>query len=79
ATGVAPTVGNWSPFTATYTATLADNGSPIEILLDSRGEQGSWDMVSLTAVPEPATWAMLIVGFGMVGFAARRRKAAVAA
>lgn len=27
------------------------------------------------AVPEPATWAMLIAGFGMVGFAARRRRA----
>ncbi len=25
------------------------------------------------AVPEPATWAMLIAGFGLVGFAARRR------
>ncbi|WP_235983265.1 FxDxF family PEP-CTERM protein [Thermaurantiacus tibetensis] len=25
-------------------------------------------------VPEPATWAMLIAGFGMVGFAARRRR-----
>lgn len=25
-------------------------------------------------VPEPATWAMLITGFGLVGFAARRRK-----
>jgi hypothetical protein len=25
-------------------------------------------------VPEPATWAMLIAGFGMVGFAMRRRK-----
>jgi len=79
ATGVAPTVGNWSPFTATYTATLADNGSPIEILLNAPSEQGTWDMVSLTAVPEPSTWAMLLVGFGMVGFAARRRKAAVAA
>lgn len=31
------------------------------------------------AVPEPGTWAMLIVGFGMVGVAARRRKTAVAA
>ena len=27
------------------------------------------------AIPEPATWAMLIAGFGMVGFAARQRKA----
>ena len=29
---------------------------------------------SQPAVPEPATWAMLITGFGLVGFAARRRK-----
>lgn len=28
-----------------------------------------------TAVPEPATWAMLIAGFGLVGVAARRRRA----
>jgi PEP-CTERM motif len=26
------------------------------------------------AVPEPATWAMMILGFGMVGAAARRRR-----
>ena len=30
-------------------------------------------------VPEPGTWAMLVVGFGVVGVAARRRKATVAA
>jgi len=28
----------------------------------------------VAGVPEPATWAMLIAGFGMVGYAARRRK-----
>jgi hypothetical protein len=33
----------------------------------------------LTAVPEASTWAMLIAGFGLVGLAARRRKAMVAA
>ncbi len=32
-----------------------------------------------TVVPEPATWAMMITGFGLVGFAARRRRTAVAA
>jgi hypothetical protein len=26
------------------------------------------------AIPEPGTWAMLIAGFGLVGFAARRRR-----
>jgi hypothetical protein len=32
--------------------------------------------VLTAAVPEPATWAMLILGFGLVGFAARRRPTA---
>jgi hypothetical protein len=27
----------------------------------------------INAVPEPATWAMMVGGFGMLGFAARRR------
>lgn len=26
------------------------------------------------AVPEPATWALMLAGFGMIGFAARRRQ-----
>jgi hypothetical protein len=30
----------------------------------------------LGIVPEPATWALMIAGFGMVGFAARRRRVA---
>lgn len=30
----------------------------------------------VAAVPEPATWAMMIVGFGLVGGALRRRKTA---
>jgi hypothetical protein len=35
--------------------------------------------ISLAGIPEPGTWAMLIAGFGLVGWAARQRKAAVAA
>jgi len=34
--------------------------------------------LDMAAIPEPATWAMLIVGFGLVGAAARRRTASVA-
>ena len=35
--------------------------------------------VTAMAVPEPASWAMLIAGFGLVGAAARRRRTVVAA
>jgi hypothetical protein len=31
------------------------------------------------AIPEPAGWVLMIAGFGMVGFATRRRAAAIAA
>ena len=31
------------------------------------------DNIATAAVPEPTTWAMLIVGMGFVGFASRRR------
>ncbi|MEG3125743.1 PEPxxWA-CTERM sorting domain-containing protein [Sphingomonas sp. GB1N7] len=30
------------------------------------------------AVPEPATWGMIIVGFGLTGAAIRRRRAEIA-
>ena len=32
------------------------------------------DLVSVAAVPEPATWAMMLIGFGGIGFAMRRRR-----
>jgi hypothetical protein len=46
---------------------------------DSLG--GYLDDISVTmgAVPELATWAMLIIGFAFVGVAARRRRSSVAA
>lgn len=42
---------------------------------------GSWNDtpgVWFAGVPEPTTWAMLILGLGVIGFAARRRNAGVA-
>ena len=36
-------------------------------------------LVPLAAVPEPASWALMIAGFGLVGAAMRRRAAAAAA
>jgi len=37
------------------------------------------DLGTAGAVPEPATWAMLILGFGLVGCAVRRRRGGKAA
>ncbi len=34
---------------------------------------------SIAAVPEPGVWALMIVGFGLVGVSSRRRQATVAA
>jgi hypothetical protein len=39
---------------------------------------GSASGISTPAVPEPATWAMMIAGFGLVGGAMRRRRTGVA-
>ena len=37
------------------------------------------DGVSVSAVPEPATWGLLLAGFGAIGVAARRRVKSLAA
>jgi hypothetical protein len=36
------------------------------------------DSLQITGVPEPAAWAMLLVGFGMLGGVSRRRRRAAA-
>jgi len=59
-------------FTATSTsqklsflAVGGPNGLPPVALLDN---------VSVTAVPEPGTWAMMLLGFGAMGLSMRRRR-----
>lgn len=42
------------------------------------GDNGGGFQITVSQVPEPSTWAMLIVGFGLVGFAARSRRPATA-
>jgi PEP-CTERM motif len=59
-------------------------GSGVRKLVFSNGSNGNFDWIfgigQLTygAVPEPASWAMLIAGFGLVGAVARRKRVVVA-
>ncbi len=61
---------------ASYVA-LTDNGRGRARALIS--QDGHQNMVPGGFVPEPATWALMIGGFGMAGVMLRRRRAAVAA
>ena len=57
-----------------------NDGNP-ETLFITDGLNGETDglLASITTVPEPSTWAMMLVGFGGLAlFAARRRRPAVA-
>ncbi len=59
----------------TITDTFFASGS--NLIMAFRGVNGSittLDNVSVTAVPEPETYAMLLAGLGAVGFMSRRRK-----
>ena len=40
------------------------------------GVQSRWHLQEVSAVPEPETYAMMLTGLGILGFAARRRKQA---
>jgi hypothetical protein len=72
-TGVGSSGGGWANGSYTFKAngqtklTFTATGTS-----DSLGT--SLDNISVTAVPEPETYAMMLAGLGLVGFAARRRK-----
>ena len=57
----------------TYTLTINGNNS-------STGSLGGTVTINaVNAVPEPGTWAMMLIGFGAAGFAMRRRRQPVLA
>jgi hypothetical protein len=39
----------------------------------SNSQGGSWTEIIVTPVPEPSTWAMLLIGFAGIGFASYRK------
>ena len=56
-----------------------ENGSAISAYTDDNAVGSQYTnyvfrVDALGAVPEPSTWAMMLFGFGAVGFAMRRRK-----
>lgn len=70
---------------ATAALHVQEDGSVLAVAnpdaLDATKPTGGTSFASLqqvSAVPEPATWAMMVLGFGMVGAGLRRRKVKVA-
>jgi hypothetical protein len=57
---------------------LHATGSSTELKFSSRNDPSftRLDNISVQAVPEPETYAMMLAGLGALGFIARRRKAA---
>lgn len=66
-----------SNFTGTFSATF--DGESVQALLSDLPTDTPFSATfTATTVPEPATWAMMILGVAMIGFAARRRREGVA-
>lgn len=54
------------------------NGGPSLAVENMTGSIASESFSILSGVPEPSTWAMLILGVAMIGFAARRQREGLA-
>lgn len=56
-------------------ATIPTGANPQKLVINGNSQGGGSYTANVTfaAVPEPATWALMILGFGVVGYALRRR------
>lgn len=64
---------NWVHYSNTFTANANTTTLSFVNTAGAANEGVFLDAVSVVAVPEPSTWALLILGFGLVGGAMRRR------
>ena len=85
---VPPSFNTCYPFNGVYYVDCADsftvNGVAVDLSVLARVADGTSVTFTFydadpTVVPEPAAWAMMIAGFGLVGAALRRRKGLAAA
>ena len=65
--------GNQSSSTTNGLFTFLGNGATISGFTLTSGSN-SFEIDNVAAVPEPATWGMMILGFGVMGGAMRRRQ-----
>lgn len=68
----------WTYYSGAFTASAASTTLTFVNTTGGVNEGVFLDAVNVTAVPEPATWAMLILGFGLIGAAMRRRETKLA-
>lgn len=57
-----------------FNLTDSDVTGLARLRLTSSSNAFETDNFTINAVPEPATWAMMLLGFGLVGFGMRRRR-----
>lgn len=68
----------WVFYSNSFTADATSTTLTFTNTAGAQNEGVFLDGVSVVAVPEPSTWAMLIMGFGLLGGAMRRRRQAIA-
>lgn len=59
-----------------FTTGLASNNGSTSSYQEAASEPAIFGSITAAAVPEPSTWAMMIVGFGFVGWSLRKRRRA---
>jgi hypothetical protein len=67
-------LGGSQVFGGTTSSPTFQSGSSYELYGTVNGVEGSYTLSITAAVPEPGTWLMMILGFGVVGVALRRKQ-----
>jgi hypothetical protein len=64
----------WTTYTATFVADSTSTKLDFSEILGGSNAGVLLDAINVAPVPEPSTWAMMILGFAGVGFLAYRRR-----